>query len=421
MDKERLKQIILDNQEFIWNRKYIPRDKILPYKDLDRLEKIVAILGPRRAGKTYFLKQIIDELELKKEQIVFFDFSEISVEEYKPADFEQTLTAYYELSPDYKPYFFFDEIQEVGGFERGIKFLLNKGFKIFITGSSSKMMVQDLSSILRGKVMNFYLYPLNFSEYLNFKGADPIIMGNLTTKEKAIKTNLLLDFLKWGGFPEVVLSENDETKSNLLSSYIEVMLFRDIVERYSVKNIHIIDKLFWNLVRSFTKEISINKWFNDFKSQGLKVSKDTLHLYLKYFEDSFFVYFLNNRNKGNTGLKKVYLVDSGIYNQVKSFPPDKGKSFENLVFLDLMREGNSSLCFYRTSQGEVDFIFEDGVRQVCYSLTEENIGRELSGLALGLGISSKDSGEIIVLDDTELSSSNDSAISYLNWVSQLTQ
>ena len=419
MDKERLKQIILDNQEIVWNRKYIPRDKILPYEDLERLEKIVAILGPRRAGKTYFLKQITCELDLQKEQIVFFDFSEVSLEDYKPADFELTLTAYYELFPDYKPYFFFDEIQEITGFEGGLKLLLNKGYKIFITGSSLKMIVEDLSSVLRGKVMNFYLYPLNFPEYLKFKSVNTISGGNLTTKQRAVMINLLRDFLKWGGFPEVVLSEKDETKSNLLSSYLDVMLFRDIIERFSVKNIHIIDKLFWKLVRSFTKEISINKWFNDFKSQGLKVSKDTLHLYLKYFEDSFFVYFINNRNKGNTGLKKVYLVDSGIYNHVKSFPSDKGKAFENLVFLDLTRMGNTPLSFFRTAQGETDFIYENGACQVCFSLTEENAGRELRGLDLGLGLYPDSSGKIIVLDETKLSASIDSAVSYLDWLTGL--
>ena len=281
------------------------------------------------------------------------------------------------------------------------------------------MVVGDLASILRGKVLNFYLYPLNFIEYLKFKGMDTLSGVNLTTKQKALKINLLMDFMKWGGFPEVVLSEKEETKSNLLSSYLEVMLFRDIIERHSVKNIHIVDKLFWNLVRSFTKEISINKWYNDFKSQGLKVSKDTLHLYLKYFEDSFFIYFLNNRNKGNTGLKKVYLVDNGIYNHVKSFPPDKGKSFENLVFLDLIRTGKTSLSFYRTPQGEADFIYEKGVCQVCFSLTEENIGREIRGLHLGQSLSSGENGKIIVLDDTELSASTDSSISYLNWLPEL--
>ncbi len=415
MDKERLKQIILDNQEIVWNRQYITRDKSLPYGDLDRLNKIVAILGPRRAGKTYFLKQITSELDLDKEQIVFIDFSEISLEDFRSADFELTLTAYYELFPNYTPYFFFDEIQEISGFEGGLKFLLNRAHKIFITGSSSKMVVEGISSVLRGKVINFYLYPLNFSEYLNFKGVHST-GGNLTTKQRALIINLLMDFLKWGGFPEVVLSEKEETKTNLLSSYLDVMLFRDIIERHSVKNVHIIDKLFWKLVRSFTKEISVNKWFNDFKSQGLKVSKDTLYLYLKYFEDSFFIYLLHDSNKGTTGLKKVYLVDTGIYNHVRSFPLDKGKSLENLVFLDLMRMGGAPFSFYRTEQGETDFIHASGVYQVCFSLTEENVDREIKGLELGSKYTSDSRGKIIVLDETAISASTDSAVLYLDWL-----
>jgi uncharacterized protein len=416
MEKERLKQLILDNQELILDKNYIPRDKKLPYGDLAHLEKIVAILGPRRAGKTYFIKQITVELQLKKNQIVFFDFSEISLSNFEPEDFEISLLAYYELFPDKKPYFFFDEIQEVSGFESGLKFLLNRGYKIYITGSSSKIIVEDLASSLRGKVLNFYLYPLSFSEYLRFKGVEEKHQNKITTKKKAFFVNLLMDFLKWGGFPEVVLSEKEETKTNLLSSYIDIMLFRDIIERHSVKNIHLIDKLFWKIVGSFTKEISVNKWYNDFKSQGLKISKDTLYLYLKYFEDSFFVRLINNSNKGPGGFKKVYLIDNGIYNHVKSFPSDKGKSFENLIFLDLLRQGDSPLSFFKSSRGETDFIYKNGAFQVCFSLSEENIRRELYGLDQVIPLYPGNNRKIIVLEESKISVSTNSAVYYLDWL-----
>ncbi len=416
MEKEILKQLILDNQEIIWDKTYIPRDKKLPYSDLAHLEKIVAILGPRRAGKTYFLKQITVELELEKELIVFFDFSEISLSDFTPSDFEITLLSYYELFPDKKPYFFFDEIQEVNGFESGLKYLLNRGYKIFITGSSSKIIVEDLSPSLRGKVLNFYLYPLSFPEYLRFKRVDDTFQDKITTKKRAFFINLLMDFLKWGGFPEVVLSEKEETKINLLSSYIDIMLFRDIIERYSVKNIHLIDKLFWKIVGSFTKEISVNKWYNDLKSQGMKISKDTLYLYLKYFEDSFFIHLLGNSNKGTGGFKKVYLIDNGIYNHVKSFPSDKGKSFENLIFLDLKRRGNLNLSFYKTSRGETDFVYGDGAIQVCFSLSKENIKRELYGLEQAIPLYPGKNRKIIVLEESEVSASTNSAVPYLDWL-----
>jgi predicted AAA+ superfamily ATPase len=415
MKKDNLKQIILDNQEIIWKREYIPREMKLPYADLEILTKIVAIIGPRRAGKTYFLKQITDELKLQKEQIVFLDFSEITFSGFKPAHFELLLQSYYELFPDSTPYFFFDEIQEISGFESGLKFLLNKSFRIFISGSSSKMIVQDLSSILRGKTMNFYLFPLSFQEYLRFKKINISLTDNLTTRDRGEMINALMNFLKWGGFPEVVLSTRDETKTNLLSSYIDIMLFRDIIERYSVKNIHLIDKLFWKLVKSFTKAISINKWYNDFKSQGLKVSKDTLHLYLKYFEDTFFLFFISNSNKGPTGLRKVYLVDNGIYNHVKGFSPDRGKAFENLVFLDLIRKGIPAISFFKTKSGETDFVLENHAFQACYSLSEDNIKRELSGLDEIKKINPEITGNIITVDENEFSYPLKEAVPYWKW------
>lgn len=377
MNKDRLKRIILDNQEIIKKRKIIFRNLSIDFKDLEKLNKIIAIIGPRRAGKTFYLKQIIEEINLSDKEIVFLDFSEIVLSGFNVNDFEMLETAYFELYPENNPYFFFDEIQEINDFEKGLKYLLNKGYRIIITGSSAAMMQKDISTILRGKSLYYTLYPLSFLEFLKFKQFSQ--KEPLTTRRLAKLKKYLSEFLLWGGFPEVVLSEKEETKKNLITSYIDIMLFRDIIEQHSVKNIHLIKLLFIKLIKSFTKEVSVNKWYNDFKSQGYKISKDTIHLYLNYFKESMFVFFISNLNGGITSNKKVYLIDNGLYNRVKGIQFDKGKLLENQVFRDLIIN-DTKINFYKNKSTETNFLINDTAIQVCRRLTVENSIREIKGL-----------------------------------------
>ena len=399
MEKERIKQIILDNQETIKNRKVIKRDISIPFESIKKLNKIISIIGPRRAGKTYFLKQIIDELEISISQIVFLDFSEIALSNFNAFDFELILSSYYELFPDLIPFFFCDEIQEVKGFEKGLIYLLNKGFQIFITSSSSKMMIKEISSILRGKTLNFYIYPLSFKEYLRFKKIS--FEKGLSTRKKALLLKMLNDYILWGGFPEVVLSNDIETKRNLLSSYIDIMLFRDIIERQNIKNIHLVDKLFFKVIKSFTKEFSINKCFNEFKSEGLKVSKDTIYLYMKYFEETMFITFLTNISGGVTSFKKAYIVDNGLYNYSSRFENDFGKYLENQIFCDLQKKCKK-IFFLKNNKFEIDFITEKTGIQVCYLLSEENKQREFKGLLASLNDKSIMKAELITYNEAEV-------------------
>ena len=399
MEKERLKQIILDNQETLKKRRVIKRDISIPYKNIKKLNKVISIIGPRRAGKTYFLKQIIDELKISFSQIVFLDFSEIVLSAFKASDFELILSSYYELFPDLTPYFFFDEIQEVKGFEKGLIYLLNKGFQIYITSSSSKMMIKEISSMLRGKTLNFYIYPLSFKEYLRFKKTS--FENGLSTHQKALILKMLNDYILWGGFPEVVLSNDVETKRNLLSSYIDIMMFRDIIEKQNIKNIHLVDKLFFKVVKSFTKEFSINKCFNEFKSEGLKVSKDTIYLYMKYFEETMFITFLSNISGGATSFKKIYIVDNGLYNYSSRFENDYGKYLENQIFCDLQKR-HKKIFFLKNNKFEIDFITEKTGIQVCYSLTTENKQREFKSLLESLEDKTIIKAELITYNETEV-------------------
>jgi predicted AAA+ superfamily ATPase len=417
MNKDNLKRIILDNQDRIEKQQLIKRDLLIDYQSLKKLHKIAAITGPRRAGKTFYLFQIIDNLKLTKEDVVFLDFSEIILSDFKPAHFELLLIAFIELFPHKTPVFFLDEIQEVLDFEQGLKYLLNRDFLIFITGSSSALQSGDIASTLRGKTLNFSLLPLSFNEFLRFRSFEP--PPNPTTHELGRINSYLLEYLLWGGFPEVVLTDNERTKLNLLSSYIDSMLLRDILEKHSIRNSHIIEHFFIKLAQSFTKQFSINKVFHELKGSGIKVSKDTLHLYLRYFEDTLFFFTLTNYLAGATSPKKVYACDNGIYRYVKRLEQDYGKMLENRVFLDL-KKTNRKLYFAQTQSWEVDFLAEEEVIQTCFSLSQENLDRERKGLLeIAKQVGPKNRNIIFFESSVSLRMDDISSFPYCNWALEM--
>jgi uncharacterized protein len=381
MNKEIIKQIILRGQQVLQNRTYIPREKSLPFKEVLALEKVIAIVGPRRVGKTYYLRQIVDILQLSIQQMIFIDFSEINSRDLRPEDFTQILSCYYELFSDRKPFVLLDEIQGLVDFEPALKYLLNQKIPVIITGSNSKTLIPDMSSMLRGKVLSFHLMPLSFSEYLKFIDVDFTAAELYTEKGRGQFYRELNQFLNWGGFPEVVLTKNLDLKQHLIMSYIDTMLFRDVVERHNISNILALNELFYRMINSFTKEFSINKCYNTMQSQGIKVGKDTLHQYAAYLEETLFIYQVENSYSPRLQPKKVYLVDNGLYHYKNGTVEDRGKLFENRVFLDYYMS-NQRMQFIKDQESEVDLLVPDTKEliQVSLSLHEQNIQRELTSL-----------------------------------------
>lgn len=398
MNKERLRRIILDGQEKIGKIDYIRRDLQVDFSALRTLNKIIAINGPRRAGKTFYIFQLIDNLGLKPEQVVLVDFSEIVLADFRAEDFVGLYSAYAELFPEEEPWFFFDEVQEVPSYESGLVYLLNRNCHTIITGSTAKVFSEELSSALRGKTLNYTIFPLSFAEFLRFKGFEQ--KETYSTRLQAELNSLLKEYITWGGFPEVVKVDNVETKKNIISTYIDVMLFRDIIERFNVKNIHLVELLFYKLLKSFTKEISVHKWYNDLKSMGIKVSKDSIYQYLSYFERSMFAVYILNYYGGPTSLRKVYFIDNGLYNLINIGGADYGKLLENQVFRDLFNIA-PSLRFVKTRKWEVDFITNSSAYQVCFMISKENIKRETAGLKELIDKKVIKEGSIIVLEDSE--------------------
>jgi predicted AAA+ superfamily ATPase len=371
MEKETIKRFILDSREIMAKTSGHARELGVDHGFLTATGKIAAIIGPRRAGKSVFLRQMGAQTATLPEKTVWIDFSEIVWADFGPEDWATLWQAALELGCGEKPLFLLDEIQEVRDFAAGLRHLQNQGCRLYVTGSNSTVFGAGLASMLRGKVICYSLFPLSFSEFLTFKGAS--FPADLSTSQRAARHVLWEEYLSWGGFPEVVLADREDLKRNLLDSYLDIMLFRDVIERHALKNFALVEKLFTKLLLSFTKEISVHRWYQDFRSQGMQVGKDTLYQYLAHFEEALFVRLVGNAAAPG-GNKKVYLVDNGLYQRVRD-RPDWGKLWENHCLVDLWRH-QQSVSFWKNDQGEIDFVTDTELIQATVELTPGNHQRE---------------------------------------------
>lgn len=375
MERELIRRYLLDRQEYQQARSFVPREMELDLAFLEETGKIAAIIGPRRAGKSMYLLQIAHELGLPARHCVWVDFSEYLWADFRDDDWTLLYEVALELAGGVRPVFFLDELQELGSFASGLRYLQNQGVRIFITGSNSRFFVRDLTASLRGKVLSYQLYTLSFSEFLCFKNER--FPEQLSSTQAARRNNLLVEFLTWGGFPEVVLAEREDLKRHLIDSYVDTMLLRDVMDRHGIKNLPVLERLFAKVLASLTKEFSVHRWFHDLKSQGFRLSKDTLYEYLGFLEESLFVCTLENA-ANPAAARKVFLVDNGLYQKVMD-RPDYGKLWENACFLQLLRDGQS-VRYWRDADGELDFVTDTALIQATWELTEVNRTRELQPL-----------------------------------------
>lgn len=367
---------------------------ILEYKKRDysvpiNSGKIINIIGSRRAGKTYFFYQLIDEItkNTSLENIIYINFEDerISAEQ---KDLQFLLEAYFELYPNNSKniYFFLDEIQYVEGWEKFVRRIYDTISKnIFITGSSSKLLNKEIAHSLRGRSITFEIFPLSFKEFLGFNNIDSDDIHS--TKQKALIKNAFNNYIKEGGFPEVISAE-DNIKSKIFGSYFDVMIYRDIIERYGVTNTSALKLFIKKCISNTSNKISINKLFNELKSQGIKISKDSLYQFSEYVQDCYLLFLINKYSESLSvqiaGEKKIYSIDNGLAKSVSFyFSEDNGRMLENLVFIELKRRGYD--VFYYSNKHECDFVFAQKNKieqaiQVTYKLHPGNIEREISGL-----------------------------------------
>jgi predicted AAA+ superfamily ATPase len=382
------------------------------------IKRVISIIGPRRAGKTYLMFHVIKDLQekkIEKDRILYINLESDLLVGCELSDIRNMLLIFYEIYPENKNrkvYLFLDEIQVILEWEKFIRAVMDsENTQIFISGSSSKLLSKEIATGLRGRTVPFYVYPFSFREFLRAKGFK--IESYLSTSQKSLLLNHLDRFMK-GSYPEIVFFE--EEKEKILREIIDVTIYRDVVERFNVKNIKVLKLLLRNLIAS--NYFSVHGFYNYLKSMGIRISKNTLYSYIDNFSDAMVIFMLRRYSesykKKEQTIPKPYLVDNGLLfiNGIES----KSRLMENAVFMELIRRGftTENNLFYFDSEKEVDFILKEGreitlLIQVCYDIDDfRTKERELSALAKA-GDEFGCSNMIVITYDNERSEE------YKNW------
>ena len=359
-------------------------------------QRIVTVTGVRRCGKSSLLHLTINRLlasGVDKEQILYIGFDDERLANMDVSDFDEILQAYRLMYPD-RPlssvYMFFDEIQIVKGWELFVLRVYKSYCKnVYVTGSTAQMLSGEMSSALRGWPDEYTEYPLSFKEFIAFKG----VKANRYTEEgAALMANMFKSYLLTGGFPQAVMANVETDRVQLSRAYFNAMLFRDMIEHYNISASPSVVRYFLKRVfNNITKPSSVNNIYNDLKSQGLKLSKDSLYQWLDYACNIFLLHKVPKYSKSiikqSTSLSKYYVVDFALAKSVLlPQSEEKGKALENAVYMHLARHLNENEQIYYFNEGaECDFVIanDEGVKeliQVCWELDEFNTPRECGGL-----------------------------------------
>ncbi|MEM0117997.1 MAG: ATP-binding protein [Conexivisphaerales archaeon] len=348
---------------------------------------VVAVVGPRRAGKTTYMLQIKKGLKLPEENKIFLnceDINLVGIQTDHLKNVEDAMLRIYSPSQNADVYLFIDEVQNMPDWEKWLRTLYDsRRYKIVVSGSTSELTTQKMHSALRGRAINTLILPFSFSEFLSAKGVR--YSQYMPPHQEAAIASSFDEYIAYGGYPSVVLSSNNDQRLLILQEIFETVIQRDIIEKYRIKNTSIF-KLFINsLLGSVGRQFSIRKMTNWLESQGVKVGRQTLLNYLEAAEDAFLLYRhqpYSKKPRERHVKPKLYVVDSGILSLVTK---DYSKQLENQVFVELLRR-RAKMGYWQGSSGrEVDFVIENNqeltLLQVAYSLSDPvTFERETSAL-----------------------------------------
>lgn len=390
MEKEKLKELVIEYKDRFFAESNLISREI--QKNINRFlitKEIILITGVRRSGKSSLMKLIADDLlnihNVPKSNILYLNFEDERFIEFKHKDFDALHEVFLELeNPQGKKYFFLDEIQNIEGWEKWANRLYEfENVKFFITGSNAAMLSSDVSAALTGRNRQIINWPFSFSEFLNLRGIS-IDANDFYKKEKrVIIKRLLKEYTKFGGFPEV-LKQKD---TDLLDQYFKDILYRDLIAKYSLKNIRELKEICLHL---FSNVGAIFSYAN-LKSMVSAKSVNTVKNYLEILENVFLFFkvplFDYSVKKQIYNPDKFYAIDSALSQTIGfKFSSNIGHIYENIVFLELKRR-NKDLYYWKCKSGkEVDFIIRSGAKieeaiQVCFNFVNEKTKkREIEGL-----------------------------------------
>lgn len=410
MSKDALLAVIAEWLEEWEMPALVPRDA--PDVQPENLKRILAVVGPRRAGKTYFMYQLIQALlssgRYSKKQILFMDFEDYRLGEIGPDAMEEILVAFHRLAGQYPVFLFFDEIQHLPNWNRVLRTLHNRArFRIVVSGSNSKLLSSEIASELRGRYEDLLMLPFSFCEYLRYRNV-PYSHASMHTAARGKILAAFDDYLKHGGFPEVALSKTRTEQRKILQGYFRTIFFRDILDRYNIKARSVLDALMNDVLENYADIFSIARFEKQLRSNDMPCSKRTISNYVSYLKEAFFIIsherfsFSSRRRIMNP--KKVYLSDTGFAALGHPFSENRGRILENLVAVEFFRRGMET--YYFKNRNECDFVVKEGRNpahaiQVCWELTTRNEKRELAGLKEACKALELRSGIILTYDQEQ--------------------
>jgi len=395
-----------------------------------KLKEASIVAGVRRAGKSTILLQVLRKLidsGTPRENILYVNFEEPTFIPYLTVEFLLRIHDLYleRFNPRGRTYVVLDEVQLVPGWERFVRGLYDrdKDIKFYITGSSSKLLSKEYGTSLTGRIVSNEVFPLSFQEFLAFKEKEEMIERSRGKGSPALR-NLFNQYTRFGGFPQVVLTEEEKDKMQILKDYYTAVIEKDIIQRYQVRDIKKLKEFCLNLYANAASHFS---GYQAEKRQ--KISQPTANKFLEYAREVFLVqttdYFSYSFTEQKANPYKVYAIDPGLYNAVSfRFSENLVRIFENVIYLALRRKGED--IFYWKGKGEVDFLIRKGTRidrliNVCWELNKKNEKREFSGLYEAMKQFNVSNAKIIVSgydDQVDIKGKKIVISNFFNWLKE---
>lgn len=351
MNRDSLKQIMIDQKDIYLNNPLVPRQY--------SLESNVnyCFVGIRRTGKSYMMYQQIKQLEasgIPLSQIVYVNFEDERLLEMTAEDLNLILEIGLEISgTDVRPYLFLDEIQNINGWEKFVRRIADMKYRINITGSNSKMLSSEIASTLGGRFVIINVYPYSFSEYLSANHMEKNYLDTISTRDRADIQNQYNEYITYGAFPELVEIKN---KRAFLNSIYQTVYLGDIITRNKITNDFAVRLILKKIAESVTKPLSFSRLTNIIKSTGLSIGKQTVINYVGYMTDSYLLFALQNyaaKLVEKETFPKYYFMDTGLLGLM--LLNCKSAQLENLVAIELLRRYGAENVYFFENNVEIDF------------------------------------------------------------------
>lgn len=375
--------------------------------------KIKVAIGVRHGGKTSLAYEHILHLlnqGVERTQVLYINCEDYRLYPVDQKQFAKLVEAFYSLYPENHEkqcYLFFDEIQNIDGWSQVIRRLYDtKKVEIYLMGSGANNLNKKIPESIAGRTLSTEFWPYSFKEYITAKKVEvDLTVYDDKARDYLIKT--FQEYLTTGGFPEVTHYPPD-IRQQTLQEYVDIVIYRDIIERHKINNPSLIKHMIISMVHNVGRPFSINKFYNESKTRGYSTSKDVLYDYADFIEDAYLAFSIplydSSIRKVQTNPKKLYAVDTGLIRALTlDYDSDLGRLFENIVFLDL-RRARCQVSYYLTEdRKEIDFIVQTphGHKkffQVVWDMTDEKtFERESQALEAGMK-ELNIPGEILTLD-----------------------